>query len=106
MNTKHNDELDRLLNELVDGTLSEVDEQRLAEILRADALARGQYRQFMALHADLHWDYAAAAVSQPGTNGQSQQGRQHRKWNGGRTWAAAAMLLLAPTVKKPGKHEQ
>ena len=56
MNTTHNDELDRLLNELVDGTLSEVDEQRLAEILRADALARGQYRRFMALHADLHWD--------------------------------------------------
>ena len=58
MSATYDNELERVLNELVDGTLTEADEQRLAEILRTDASARRQYRQFMALHADLHWDYA------------------------------------------------
>ncbi len=95
MSTTYN-ELDRVLNELVDGTLTEAEEHRLAEILCTDATARRQYRQFMALHADLHWDYAAAAISQPETNQRSKQGQQ-RKWNVSRTWAAAAMLLVVVT---------
>ena len=98
MNSTNENELERVLNELVDGTLKEADEQRLAEMLRTDASARRQYRQFMALHADLHWDYAAAAVSQLETNGRSHQGQQRKwKWNLRRTWAAAAMLLVMVT---------
>jgi len=95
MSTTYN-ELDRVLNELVDGTLTEAEEHRLAEILCTDASARRQYRQFMALHADLHWDYAAAAVSQPETNQRSKQGQQRTR-NIGRTWAAAAMLAVVVT---------
>jgi hypothetical protein len=52
----------------------------LTEILRIDPAARRQYRQFMALHADLHWDDAVAAVMQPGERTGSW--RQVWKWKG------------------------
>jgi hypothetical protein len=63
MNDQRDENLERLLNGLVDGALAEEEESQLAEMLRVDASARRQYRQFMALHADMHWDYATAAVS-------------------------------------------
>jgi ferric-dicitrate binding protein FerR (iron transport regulator) len=97
MSTARDEELDRLLNELVDSTLTEVDERRLEAMLRGDASARRQYREFMALHADLHWDYAAAAISPPERSGQAEHGRQRTKWNVSIAWAAAALLLVLAT---------
>jgi ferric-dicitrate binding protein FerR (iron transport regulator) len=102
MNMTYDDEMERLLNELVDGTLTAVDEQRLAEILRTDASARRQYRQFMALHADLHWDYAAAIVSQPEANWQPERRQPERRqpwkrWEPRSRWAVAGLLLIVVT---------
>ena len=63
MTSQSNENLQRLLNGLVDGVLAEEEESQLADILRTDASARRRYRRFLALHADMHWDYATAAVS-------------------------------------------
>jgi hypothetical protein len=46
MSATQDDRLERLLNQLADGMLAEVDEQELGEILRADTSARRQYCQF------------------------------------------------------------
>lgn len=54
--------VERLLNGLVDETLSEADERLLAELLAADPSVRRRYRHWMELHAALQWDYAAAAL--------------------------------------------
>ncbi|MCA9155553.1 MAG: FecR domain-containing protein [Planctomycetales bacterium] len=54
-------ELETLLNALADDQLDEVGQRRLNDMLRADASLRQQYLAWMQLHADLHWDYAAAA---------------------------------------------
>lgn len=56
------DMLEELLNSLIDETLSEADEARLARILAENAAARTRYREWMELHAALHWDYASAAA--------------------------------------------
>ena len=58
-------DLEALFNCLVDGLASEEDERRLSELLRGDPEARRAYREFMSLHSALHWDYVAAAVSEP-----------------------------------------
>lgn len=52
------DELNSLLNTLADGGLSEAEERRLREILDRGEPARRAFREFAALHAVLHWDYA------------------------------------------------
>lgn len=57
-----NNELEALFNRLADGLASAEDERRLGEVLRADSSARRAYREFMALHSALHWDYVAAAT--------------------------------------------
>jgi ferric-dicitrate binding protein FerR (iron transport regulator) len=49
-----------LFNRLADGLSTAEDEQQLAEVLRRSADARRAYREFMALHSALHWDYVAA----------------------------------------------
>ena len=54
-----------LFNRLADGIASAADEQRLGELLRASPAARRAYREFMALHAGLHWDYVATASPEP-----------------------------------------
>jgi len=89
--------LESLLNELADGTLSDEGESQLAEILRTDGSARRQYRQFMALHADLHWDYAAIAVSRPEARIESRGDKPGWNWRAGQRWAAAALLLVLLT---------
>jgi ferric-dicitrate binding protein FerR (iron transport regulator) len=58
-------ELEALLNRLADGIASEADEQGLGELLRSGPEARKAYREFMALHSALHWDYVAAASPEP-----------------------------------------
>ncbi len=54
-------ELERLINQIVDSELSDVDETRLEALLRDDVAARDRYLRFMMLHADLLWDHGAAA---------------------------------------------
>lgn len=58
-------ELEALMNDAVDDQLDEAGRRRLNEMLLADATAREWYLVFMRLHADLHWDYAAAANAAP-----------------------------------------
>ena len=95
MSARQDDRLESLRNDLADGTLSKEGESQLAEILRADGSARRLYRQFMALHADLHWDYAAAVVSQPEKRTEARRERPGWKWRAGQRWSAAALLLAA-----------
>ena len=57
-------DLEELFNRLADGLASEADERTLAELLRGSAEARRAYREFMALHSALHWDYVAAAMTE------------------------------------------
>ncbi len=58
-------DLEGLFNRLADGIASEADEQLLAEMLRTNPQARRAYREFMALHSALHWDYVATAAPEP-----------------------------------------
>ncbi|MBM3984057.1 MAG: hypothetical protein FJ304_28080, partial [Planctomycetes bacterium] len=58
-------DLQDLFNRLADGLAPEEDERRLVELLRSDPEARRAYREFVALHSALHWDYAAAALPEP-----------------------------------------
>jgi hypothetical protein len=60
MNSESAD-LEGLFNRLADGIASEADEQLLGEMLRANPQTRRAYREFMALHSALHWDYVATA---------------------------------------------
>jgi hypothetical protein len=53
--------LEQLMNQVVDGGLSDADELRLETLLRDDSTARDRYLRFMMLHADLLWDHGAAA---------------------------------------------
>lgn len=53
-------ELDGLLSRLVDDQLDEAGTARLQDVLSGDATARRRYRQALALHAHLRWDYVSA----------------------------------------------
>lgn len=94
MNATQDDRLDKLLNGLADGTLSNDDEGQLAEWLRTNASARLRYRQFMTLHADLHWDYAAAVVSLPEANVEARREKSGGPWRAGHLGTAAVVLLV------------
>ena len=94
MSSTGNANLERLLNELVDGTLTADDERHLAEMLRADSSARRDYRRFMALHADLQWDYAVAAVAQTDKLPPARVAKARIKKKA-KLFAAAAVLFLA-----------
>lgn len=54
-------DLEGLFNRLADGLASDADEDALARLLRGSAEVRRAYREFMALHSAMHWDYVAAA---------------------------------------------
>ncbi len=88
-------DLEGLLNNLVDGTLTEDHEQVLADILRTNASARRYYRQFMSLHADLQWDYASAAVLQQETERSSPAERGRGGWAIAKWCSVAAALAVA-----------
>ena len=63
-------DLEAILNRLADGMATAEDEQRLGELLHTSPEARRAYREFMALHSALHWDYVAAVspeLSPPAT---------------------------------------
>lgn len=101
MSSRPSDELERLLNGLADGLLSEDEEARLAELLRGDAAARRHYRHFMTLHAGLMWDYAAAATPV----GDIQPRTVRSGWRSGFLALAAAVVLVASlaTLWLPGR---
>ncbi|HEX3134597.1 MAG TPA: FecR family protein [Planctomycetota bacterium] len=84
-------ELDTLINRLVDDQLDDAGTTRLQDVLRGDALARRRYRQVLALHANLQWDYVAAARDSESVPVQSTAGRWWLPW----TTAAAAALVAA-----------
>ncbi|MCU0982757.1 MAG: hypothetical protein MUF25_26650 [Pirellulaceae bacterium] len=94
MSARQDERLESLLNDLADGTLSDEGELQLAGMLRADAAARRQYRQFLALHADLHWDYAAAVVSEPEKRIEVRRERPGWKGRAWHRWTAALLLLV------------
>jgi hypothetical protein len=50
-----------LFNRIADGVQSEGDEQQLLDLLGRSPEARREFREFMALHSALQWDYAALA---------------------------------------------
>ncbi|MEI6541681.1 MAG: hypothetical protein WCO86_19480, partial [Planctomycetota bacterium] len=54
------EELEALLNRCADGIASEADEQQLGDLLRSNPEARRTFREFMALHSVLQWNYVAA----------------------------------------------
>ena len=85
-------DLEGLFNRLADGLASEADERTLAELLRVSSEARRAYREFMALHSALHWDYVAAASPDAPPNSPAAPDRSPRAG-----WLAAfgAGVLLA-----------
>lgn len=87
------EELEILLNGVADGSLTEADESRLAAMLRSDAEARRHYRQFMALHAGLMWDYAAAIDG--GEKAKPSPQPERVEWWRSVWTAAAAIAVLA-----------
>ena len=99
MRIAHDRKLEKLLNDLADGGITSSDEQLLAELLRNDPEARLTYRQFMGLHADLHWDYVSVDLPRQGR-------RLHSLWQryykAGRRaiWelTAAAVLIITAGV--------
>ena len=50
-----------LFNRIADGVQSEGDEQQMLDLLGRSPEARREFREFMALHSALQWDYAALA---------------------------------------------
>ena len=76
-------ELLALLNTLADGTLSEAEKRRLSELLERGEPARRMFREFAALHAGLHWDYAMLLAP----------GRQPRSHAGG--WPGSAWPIMS-----------
>lgn len=117
------DVVEELLNSLLDDTLSESDEARLAGMLAESEPARRRYREWMELHAALHWDYATAAAQHPAevvsarppllpsedsTVDSSPTGRilGHRSLLLGGALAAVGLLALAVTgfavLQRPG----
>lgn len=96
-------DLDVLLSRLVDDQLDETGTARLQDVLRADAAARRRYRQVMALHAGLKWDYVAAARDAQAPENKST--RVPIRWWAPWLGALAASVLLAVTlVLWPSHH--
>ncbi len=88
------DELDLLLGQLVDDLLDDESLARLDALLAQGAEARRRYRTFLALHAALHWDYAAAARTHAHDGAIAPPTAPRRRmWTA--ITAAAAMLLAA-----------
>jgi len=85
-------ELEQLVNALVDGQITESDERRLADMLRNDSEAITVYREFMDLHAELHWE--PATVAAPATEAAPQKQRTHRRMAYSAAMIAATVMIL------------
>jgi hypothetical protein len=93
--SEENDELELLCNRLADGLASEADAERLRALLREGPRVRRRFREFLDLHAALHWDYVAAVPQPPLPRSETGPGGNSGSW----TWiwlasAALAMILL------------
>jgi hypothetical protein len=105
--------LERLMNQIVDGGLSDAEELQLETLLHDNSTARDRYLRFMMLHADLMWDYGAAAslvnnespamsADQPRDASQSASlSRWTRSWLSGwlSPWLAitVGLVMVGPT---------
>ena len=78
-------ELDVLLNRLIDGTLDVETTSQLQSTLTVSAPARRRYRQILAMHAGLQWDYVAAVREQVSPNSRTSRLR----------WLPVIMALAA-----------
>jgi hypothetical protein len=93
-------EIERTIQPLLDGNLSEEDREALNELLRTDAAARAEFARQMKLHALLTWRAGAASVTTPKIK--PLVWRSTWQWAG---WAAAAaavvigfsVMLLSPS---------
>lgn len=97
-----------ILNRLVDGLASEEEEQELAEWLRSGPDARKTYREFMALHSSLHWDYVVAAapeISKPARSGSSLLHRS-ATFLAGAAVATAAIAGIWMILQPGGNSEE
>lgn len=97
-------ELNELCGGLVDGTSTEAQRARLAELLRSSEVARRHYVRAMAQSASLH-DYAAEMLASPRDEAPGRAAGWWRGWSGawwGIGLAAAAALLLVAFFS--GKH--
>src|SRR6476661_6246983 len=96
-------ELPALLSELVDGKLSDKDQERLREILRGNVDAQDEYRRWMALHALLHLDFSGGhaqllpPITQP-TVAVKPASTIGRLWNSPRWQVTAALVSLAASA--------
>jgi ferric-dicitrate binding protein FerR (iron transport regulator) len=92
-------DLEGIFNRLADGIASAADEQFVGEMLRADSHARRAYREFMALHSALHWDYVATAAPEPQQQSAPPVTRTDSRWGWLVSFAAgtvvATVILLA-----------
>ena len=86
----HDERLDALLADLVDGRISDVDHEALAERLRNNEDARRRYHEYMELHALLRWSESEPTVMPAPEASPAVAGRIER-WMG---WAVAALLCL------------
>ena len=86
------DELLQLLNALADEQLTEEQEVRLADILKADKQARRLYLDYVAMLTSMQWEYAEAAVP-PETRAPSRLPRSWRSYSALIATVAAVVLV-------------
>lgn len=103
MNLLVDADLEALLNRIADGLASEADEQHLGELLRASPETRRAYRQFMAMHSALHWDYVATVAPEPPIQPQPPVSPAAPRvgWFVAIAAGAVAATVLAMTVLRP-----
>lgn len=102
--------LQRLLNGLIDDTLTEPEEHALAALIARNTAAQQHYRHWMELHAALQWDYAAAAMPTPLVGTPESRGMIGDRHEGGgsfiaswhRLLMAASLLLLCAVMLAVG----
>lgn len=91
-------ELNRLLNRLIEGTISEQDFQRVQQLMREDAKVRAEYYELLGVDMLLHERYEVPdyiSVHAKTADDHWVVARSHRKLYIRAAWAAAIMLLLS-----------
>jgi len=96
-------DLDAILSQLVDGTISTADQTRLEGMLRSDRAVRDAYREFMHMESMLAWQLVqppAGAVTdairlEEDRAGQEHPGHDHKRSAAARSaWKRSAVWLL------------
>ncbi|QJE98803.1 FecR domain-containing protein [Luteolibacter luteus] len=91
-------ELNRLLNRLIEGTISEQDFQRVQQLMREDPKVRAEYYDLLGVDMMLHERYEVPdyiSVHAKTADDHWVVARSHRKLYIRAAWAAAIMLLLS-----------